>query len=464
MTTSEFLNFDLKPALLTVIQELGFQTPTPIQLQGLPLLLAGQDVIGQSKTGSGKTATFVLPILNTVNLQLKRPQALILCPTRELANQVTRDVRKLGRRLEGLQVLTLSGGSPSREQSQALLRGVHIVVGTPGRVLDLLQKERFEASALKTLVLDEADKMLDMGFEEQIHDVVSGLPLARQTVFFSATFSSSIKSLSAKYQKNPQHVEISQEPEQKSAIEQLVYEVPDSSAKNGSFFRILQQHPATSVLVFCNMKVTANDLYSSLHEKGVSCSVLHGELIQRDRDRVMAQFRNGSHRILIATDVAARGLDIAGLDLVINFDLPSQSDVYLHRVGRTGRADKTGVAVSLALRSEAAKILEIEAATGQKMERPALGFANQYGLNEDLRQSPMKTLMISAGRKDKIRPGDILGALTNPAIGLKAADVGQIEIQDRISYVAISATRATAALAGLRGGGIKGQKISVRPM
>lgn len=461
MKQTDFNSYPLSTELLTVLQELGFDKLTPIQAESLPVLLSGKDLIGQSKTGSGKTAAFALPILNKIKLQSQNLQALVLCPTRELAVQVVNEIRKLGRRHEGLKVLALVGGQPSRMQADALENGVHIAIGTPGRVLDLAERRRIDFSHLETLVLDEADKMLDMGFEDEIGAILRVLPTSRQTVFFSATYPETIQSLSKKYQKNPLVVKIEETDNSISAIKQMFYET-EADDKINTLLRVLQQHPSNSTLVFCNMKSTVNEITETLTKQNVSCDCLHGDLEQRDRDKVMTMFRNGSHRILIATDVAARGLDIDNLELVVNFDLPAQPETYVHRIGRTGRAGRNGMAVTLANPRDTLKILEIETLTKTKMERPHLGFKNQYGLDKKLRTASMQTLSISGGRKDKLRPGDILGALTGEAGGLNAADVGKIEVQDKYSYVAISSDVANEAFSRLRDGRIKGQKFQIK--
>ena len=269
--------------------------------------------------------------------------------------------------------------------------------------------------------------------------------------------------LSNKHQKNPVVIKIVDTQASAPMIEQYVYSA-EQEDKVDTLMRVLQQHPSNSTIVFCNMKVDVNELAKILAEQEISSACLHGDLDQRERDRVMAMFRNGSHRILIATDVAARGIDIENLELVVNFDLPLQADIYVHRIGRTGRAGRSGVAVSLASAREAMRVVEIEKFTGVKFERRILGFKNQHGLGKELRQSAMKTISISGGRKDKLRPGDILGALTGEAGGLSASDVGKIEVQDRSSYVAISSNVAEVAFERLRQGRIKGQKFQVKFM
>lgn len=458
MQDVQFSQLKLAPELLTVVGELGYEKLTAIQALSIPILLQGKDVIGQAKTGSGKTAAFVLPILNTLKPQEKYVQALILCPTRELASQVVAEIRKLGRRLEGLQVVAMVGGQPGREQSIALERGAQIVVGTPGRVADHLDRWRLDLGGMTTLVLDEADKMLEMGFEVELRAIMGLAPRDRQTVFFSATFPETILELSNAYQRKPEKVIV--ESEELPQIEQFVYECEEDEKEN-FLMRALQQHPSNSTIIFCNMKVTVNALLEKLQEQGVACGALHGDMEQRERDREMALFRNGSHRILVATDVAARGLDIENLELVINFDFPGKPDVFVHRIGRTGRAGKSGQAVVFANSRDTVRIMDLEKASGRKFLKKPLGFKNQYGLNKSTREAPMKTLSISGGRKDKLRPGDILGALTGTQ-QFVMADVGKIEIQDRISYVAVSSKVADEALDHLRNSRIKGKKFQIR--
>lgn len=461
MEQNQFSNLPLKQELLSVLSEIGFAEMTPVQAQTLPILLAGHDLTGKSKTGSGKTAAFALPILNKINLEDRVPQALIICPTRELGQQVTREFRRLARKFEGLQVILLSGGQPLREQAFSLRKGVHIAVGTPGRVLDLIYKGKFYLDTISTVVLDEADKMLELGFEADINAIIDETPKDRQTVMFSATFPESIEHLSRKYQKNPIKIEIEDTGDDLTLIDQICYEY-ESDDKINVLLRVLQQHPSQSTIIFCNQKVVADELVAVLKEKGASCSALHGNLEQADRDKVMALFRNGSYRVLVATDVAARGLDIDHLELVINYDFPLQPETYVHRIGRTGRAGKKGTAVTLIRPFEEKDILDYTDRIKAKLNRPTLGFKNQHGLPATLNQASMQTLSISAGRKNKLRPGDILGALTGAAGKIPAAHVGKIEIHDFISYVAIDSSVAQMAMERLRDGKIKGQKIYVK--
>jgi ATP-independent RNA helicase DbpA len=458
MSIVNFSDLGLSQELLLVTQELGLTKPTHIQSQGIPVILKGSDLIGESRTGSGKTLAFAMPILEKLELKDRTIQALIITPTRELANQVAKEIRKLGRKREGLQIVVLSGGLPIREQAQTLENGAHIAVGTPGRILDLLSRQKLNLDGLKTLVLDEADKMLEMGFEEEMNQVLSFVPKNRQTLLFSATFPEAIKILSQKIQNSPVHIKI--EESDPSEIQEFIYEF-ENDYKKEVLMRVLKTYPAKATLIFCNQKATVDELAEELGRQKAAVAALHGDIEQRERDTVTSLFRNQSLRILVATDVAARGLDIENLELVINYDLPNSPETYVHRIGRTGRMNKSGVAVSLAKPLETLKIFEFEKFTGRKMQRPSLGFKNQLGLTQSEGMAAMQTLSISGGRKHKIRAGDILGALTKDA-GLTAAEVGKIEIFDRHSYVAIASSQIQKAFDHLRDGRIKGQKFQVK--
>ncbi|WP_404370913.1 ATP-dependent RNA helicase DbpA [Corallococcus coralloides] len=453
----EFSALALSPPLLQVLEELEFKTATPIQAQSIPVLLQGKDLVGQARTGSGKTAAFALPILQKVKLtQDRRLQALVLCPTRELCAQVAGEIRRLARRMPGVQVLALAGGSPIRPQVEALEKGVHIGVGTPGRIMDLLDREVLDTRHLATVVLDEADRMLDMGFREDMERVLGATPSKRQTVLFSATFPDDIEKLSRAFQKDPVRVSLAQE-ESAPDIQQVAYACTPEE-KQGLLLRLLRQHQPASAIVFCNFKAVVVELTRALVQAGVSADGLQGDLEQFDRDRVMAKFRNHSTRVLVATDVAGRGIDVEALDAVVNYELPQQPEAYVHRIGRTGRAGRRGLALSLVTRSDSRKVEDIEATTGVKLEKgdvDALVPENVPGVSLI---SGWETLSISAGRKDKMRPGDILGALTGEAGGLKAEDVGKIEIHDHHAFVAVSKRVVKVAFQRLTEGRIKGRR------
>ena len=463
-----FAALGLSRTLCQVVGELGFATPTPVQARAIPVLLAGRDLIGQSTTGTGKTAAFALAILQRLKLGERHPQALVLCPTRELCAQVARDFRKLGRRETGLAVVILSGGQPMKPQLEALQRGVHVVVATPGRALDHITRGSLKLNGVATVVVDEADRMLEMGFGVEMEKILTTAPKSRQTILFSATYPRSIDAMTKTHQRNPERLTVDESDGPGALVRQLAVFI-DERGRLDTLLAILRTSPPESALLFCNFKATVARVEQALRAGGVSCASLHGDLEQRERDLVMAKFRNHSVRVLVATDVAARGLDIDGLDLVVNVELPSQPEIYVHRIGRTGRAGKPGLAVSLVGPQDRAKLQAIEAAIGSPLERqatpstgpaPARGDTSTSG-SAGPADAAMETLYISGGRRDKLRPGDILGALTGEAGGFPGSDVGKIEIHERFSYVAVakgSANRATQLLAA---GRIKGKKFKV---
>ncbi|MDB4459096.1 ATP-dependent RNA helicase DbpA [bacterium] len=461
MQTS-FEALQLSPALTKVVIDLGYTQPTPIQMEAIPALLAGLNIIGQSQTGSGKTAAFSLPILQSIELDRRQLQALVICPTRELTAQVSREMRKLGREHNGLQVLELVGGQPSRPQRDKLERGGHIATGTPGRLLDLLERGDMIPDSIKTVVLDEADRMLDMGFGDDVRKIISYLPKSRQTALFSATFPSSIEEMSKEIQGEAQRITIETTGEDLADIRQLKL-CFGTDDKLLMLCWALQSHPHGSALVFCNQKATVREITEKLSRGGISVDRFDGDLEQFDRDQVLARFRNHSVRVLVATDVAGRGLDVEGLDLVINFDLPEKPEIYVHRIGRTGRAGANGVAISLVQNATDRSIEAIEEFTGKTIEildhRASKSLKIDHLLKQLAEGPKMETILISGGRKDKVRKGDILGALTGDAAGLSSKDIGKIEIQDRLSYVAVSQGVISKAVSCLNRGRIKGKRF-----
>ncbi len=338
---TDFGTLGLSPDRVAVVAEVGYAHPTAIQEACIPAILAGADVIAQSSTGSGKTAAFVLPCLSRIDLPRRALQLLIISPTRELAAQVARECRKLGRRDQGLAVITLAGGEPIKRQLAALERGVHVAVGTPGRLLDLHRRDALPHSSIATLILDEADRMLEMGFQEDVVAIASAMPSSRQTLLFSATIPDSVAQISVALQTNAVRIQLDESAPSTPAIRQFAL-TASPSEKPDALFWILGTYPHKAALVFCNFKTTVAEIDSLLAESGLSVDCLHGDLEQFDRNEVLAKFRNHSVRILVATDVAARGIDLTGLDLVVNYELPKQPDVYIHRIGRTGRAGESG--------------------------------------------------------------------------------------------------------------------------
>lgn len=344
---------------------------TSIQAQCIPAIKSGKDLIAQSKTGSGKTAAFVIPALEKIDLTKDNPQILILCPTRELCDQVSKECLKFSKYFANLRSVALIGGQPSQPQINALMRGVHLIVGTPGRMLEHLRSGYIDVTGLKTLILDEADRLLEEGFAEEMKSIIEALPKDRQTLFFSATFPPSMEELSQRYQKNAERITITELENKKSQIEQFVYQA-EKPEKLETLIKILKKHPSSCTLIFCRTKMAVNEIGQMLGEAKISSRILHADLKQADRDLANTMFRDGRLQVLVATDVAARGLDIARLQLVINFDLPPNTDTYIHRIGRTGRAGRSGVAVSIATEYEIPFLAEIETVIGFKMIRQTL--------------------------------------------------------------------------------------------
>ncbi|TPW16750.1 MAG: ATP-independent RNA helicase DbpA [Halothiobacillaceae bacterium] len=429
MSTTSFTALELNPSLLANLESMGYSTMTPIQAQSLPAILRGDDLIAQAETGSGKTAAFGIGLLTRLTPSDFTVQALVLCPTRELADQVSKEIRRLASAIPNVKLLTLCGGLPTRPQVTSLEHGAHVIVGTPGRVLKHLRKGSLNLERLKTLVLDEADRMLDMGFYDDIAEIVALTPLSRQTLLFSATYPTAIQEISAAMQENPLRVSVTAT-HTPSNITQLFYEVA-SHAKR------------------CNTKQQCQEIATLLHAKGFSALALHGDLEQRDRDQVLVRFANKSCSILVATDVAARGLDIKELEAVINYELSFDPEVHIHRIGRTGRAGKSGLALTLFTPAEAVRVNAIEA-----YQRNPITLAAD--LNAPMRQPLMVTLCIEGGRKNKLRPGDILGALTSDDV-LTGAHVGKIDLFDHHAYVAIERSLVDRALEQLTAKKMKGR-------
>jgi len=457
LNTAEFSSLPLKPALLENIESLGYTHLTPIQAETLPYILEGKDVIAQAKTGSGKTAAFGIGLLSRSDFSSFRVQALVICPTRELADQVCKEIRRLARFTQNIKVQSLCGGVPFGPQVGSLEHGVHVVVGTPGRLQEHLRKRSLRLSNLKVLVLDEADRMLDMGFEEVITEVISYAPTHRQTLLFSATYSDPIREISQKFQYKPVSVTIDSS-HHDSVIEQRFYQIQKSQRINALGY-LLAFHRPESTVVFCNTKRECQDIESALNNSGFSVQALHGDLDQKHRDQVLVRFANNSCSILVATDVAARGLDIKELQAVINYDLPWDPEIYVHRIGRTGRAGKKGLAFSLCTEQELNRVVAIEEYQSIPAKWDEIApFEMTY---EQRFEPPMVTLWIDGGRKDKVRPGDILGALTG-ATGIEGSDVGKIDVFDAHAYVAIKKNSVDKALVCLKNGKIKGRNFMVR--
>ena len=462
--TSEDQSFDklsLSPDLRSALKQLEYVTMTPIQAASLPILLNGHDLIAQAKTGSGKTAAFAITLLTNLNPRRFAVQAMVLCPTRELAEQVTQEIRRLARFEDNIKVLSLCGGTPIGPQRNSLEHGAHIVVGTPGRVMDHLERGSLRLDALNTLVLDEADRMLDMGFYDDIVVVAEHCPVRRQTMLFSATYPEGIAKLANQFLRNPQEVKLLEQHEN-NKIRQRFYEVKHEERLQ-AVATLLKHYRPISTLAFCNTKQQCRDLLDVLHAEGFHALTLNGDLEQRERDQVLIQFANRSCSILVATDVAARGLDIDRLEAVVNVDVTPDPEIYIHRIGRTGRADEDGWAFSLCSPRDRRRVDTIARLTGSEPEWHTLG-SLQSGNDEPL-VPPMVTLQMLGGRKDKIRPGDVLGALTAEAPGARnftREQIGKITVTDQSTYIAVVREIAGEAVRKLATGKVKGKAVKVR--
>ncbi|GJM11840.1 MAG: ATP-dependent RNA helicase [Pseudohongiella sp.] len=457
MNSKPFSSLALRPELLASIASLGYESMTPVQAQALPHLLGGKDLIAQAKTGSGKTAAFAVGLLNKLDAQDYSTQALILCPTRELAEQVAAEIRRLASTIPNIKLLTLCGGKPMGPQLASLRRDPHIVVGTPGRILKHLEKQTLDLNSVQTLVLDEADRMLDMGFLEDITQIIDKTPAARQTLLFSATYPEGIKEISSSVQREPVEVRV-EESHHSPDIEQIYFRV-EQSERIQTLYKVIAHYQPESSLIFCNTKQQCHELASQLRNLDLHALALHGDLEQFERDQVLTEFAGKSASILIATDVAARGLDVKELAAVINFDLSRDPEVHIHRIGRTARAGSKGLAVSLVTKSDRRfleAIEEYQGSTAEFVSAMTLKVPDKLKL-----YPPMVTLFVNGGRKDKVRAGDLLGALTAGG-EIAGAQIGKITLFDKIAYVAVEQQVAKQALTILSDGKIKGRKFRVR--
>jgi ATP-independent RNA helicase DbpA len=455
---NDFSSLALHPDLISNLASLGYKEMTPIQRQSLPLLLDKKDVIAQAKTGSGKTAAFGLSVLHHLDVKKYRVQTLILCPTRELADQVAKEIRKLARGIHNIKVLTLCGGMPFGPQIGSLEHGAHIVVGTPGRLEEHLRKNKLNLDHLSSLVFDEADRMLDMGFKPAIDAILEHVPAQHQTLLFSATFPAEISAIAKRIMTDPVTVKV-ESTHDNTSIEQIVYKLDNKTSRISALQTILLSQRPDSAVIFCNTKIETQEVASQLNNIGLSAVALNGDLEQRQREQILVRFSNKSASILVATDVAARGLDIDDLGTVINYQIARELEVHTHRIGRTGRAGSQGTAYTLISDKESYKLRLLEEYIGQTLATKAL--PSSAALKEPSYKPPMATLQIDGGKKQKIRAGDILGALTGKD-GIDGKYVGKINIFDNCAYVAISSKMATDALHKIEQGKLKGRSFRVR--
>lgn len=457
MSPTAFSTLALPAEVLANLDTLGYTSMTPIQARSLPFIMAGRDVIGQGKTGSGKTAAFGLGLLAKLDPALFRVQCLVLCPTRELADQVTKEIRRLARATSNIKILTLCGGTPFGPQVGSLEHGVHVVVGTPGRIEDHLRKGTLKLADVNTLVLDEADRMLDMGFEDVLDAIVKQVPTDRQTLLFSATFTEQMQAVARRLLRNPEMVHVAAT-HNNDTIAQYFYQVEEAERATALRLLLLQYYPE-STLVFCNTRNETQQVAAELLRHGFSALALHGDLEQRERDQILVRFANKSVSVLVATDVAARGLDIEALDAVINYRIAQDAQIHVHRIGRTGRAGSRGIACTLYSSKEMYKLAQVTddvdaAGLDQTLPPPLL-------LDNPAMRPPMACLQIDGGRKQKVRPGDILGALTGSE-GIDGDAVGKIHIFDQSAYVAVRRDVARTALQKIQAGKLKGRNFKAR--
>ncbi|KXZ39379.1 ATP-dependent RNA helicase DeaD [Alkalithermobacter thermoalcaliphilus JW-YL-7 = DSM 7308] len=519
-----FEDLNLSNEILRAIADMGFEEPSPIQAQAIPYILKGEDVIGQAQTGTGKTASFGIPILEMVNPNENSLQALVLCPTRELAIQVSEELRKLSKYKHSVKILPIYGGQPIERQIKALKKGIQIVIGTPGRVIDHINRRTLKMENVKMVILDEADEMLDMGFREDIESILEKTSKERQTIFFSATMPKEILDLTKKYQNNPQLVKVVRKELTVPNIEQFYLEVKEKS-KLEVLSRLIDMYNPKLSVVFCNTKKRVDELVGNLQARGYFADGLHGDMKQAQRDNVMAKFRNVTVEILVATDVAARGLDIDDVEAVFNYDMPQDEEYYVHRIGRTGRAGKTGRAFTFVVGREIYKLKDIQRYTKTKVKlhqipsisdieeiktnlfldkvRSVLeeGHLGKYiswieklteeeytsldvaaallkismgeSLNkedisieeefEDTGAEPgMVRLFINVGKKQKISARDIVGTIAGET-GIAGKLIGAIDIYDKYTFVEVPREHAKDVLTIMKNNKIKGNKINIEP-
>ena len=452
---TDFTTLNLRPELIQSVTELGYTQLTDIQAATIPVVLAGEDVLAQAKTGSGKTAAFGLGILQGLDEKRTYTHALVLCPTRELADQVAEQLRLLARRMDNVKITTLCGGIPMNGQIATLRHPPHIIVGTPGRVMDHMLNHRVKLHNLKQFVLDEADRMLDMGFYDELEVIFKHLPKVRQTLMFSATYPDTIAQISDVVQKTPKRIE-TQSLHSETKIQQIAYKVSDEHRQQ-AVAAIITHYQAKAAIVFCHTKIQTFELTEYLQQKDISAVALNGDLEQRERTQVLTRFAHKSALVLVATDVAARGLDIEAVDLVINYTVSEEPDVYVHRIGRTGRADAEGLAVTLVSDAEMANLREIEA-HAQVVLKPKGIESVRFHANRII-QPEYVTLSIDGGKRQKLRPGDILGSLTKEA-GIDGEDIGKINVTNQVSFIAVKLRSVKRAMAQFREGKIKGKTFS----
>lgn len=523
----KFEDMNLSPEIYQAVLDMGFEEATPIQSQAISVIMEGKDVIGQSQTGTGKTAAFGIPCLERIDPEDRRLQALILCPTRELAIQVSEEFRKLLKYKDNIRVLPIYGGQPIDRQILALKKGAQVVIGTPGRVMDHMRRHTLKTGTVQMMILDEADEMLDMGFREDIETILFKIPKEHQTLLFSATLSPEILSITKRFQQDPEFIKIVRKELTVPSIEQYYFDVKEKR-KLDALTRLIDMYNPSLAMVFCNTKKRVDELTELLQGRGYFAEGLHGDLKQVQRDKVMQKFRNGAIEILVATDVAARGIDVDDIDIVINYDIPQDEEYYVHRIGRTGRAGKTGKAFTFCVGKEIYKLRDIMRFTKTKIIQQKLptlsdveemkttlflekiketineGHLTKYIhlvdnlMEEDFTSidvaaallklqlaslaaddidaiddinfngtdayggegEKMVRLFLSAGKKNKIRTKDIVGAIANEA-GVPGKALGAIELFENHSFVDVPREYVQDVLYGMKNAKIKNKKVRV---
>ena len=526
METTKFEVLDLNPNILRAIEEMGFEEMSPIQAKAIPVLLEGKDVIGQAQTGTGKTAAFGIPLLQRVNPKDKHLQAIVLCPTRELAIQVAEEIRKLANFMHGIKILPVYGGQEISKQIRSLKSGVQIIIGTPGRVMDHMRRKTVKFDTVNTIILDEADEMLNMGFREDIETILSQIPEERQTVLFSATMPGPILEIARTYQKHAETIRVVKRELTVPKIEQYYYEVTQRN-KEDVLSRLLDMYNPKLSLIFCNTKKQVDELTSALQGRGYFAEGLHGDLKQQQRDRVMHSFRNGRTEILVATDVAARGIDVDDVEAVFNYDVPQDDEYYVHRIGRTGRAGREGRAFTLVVGREIYKLKDIMRYCNTKIKVQPIPSINdvtavkadkildklvitienedlgkyidmiedrlnegdftsldiaaaflKMSMGEDITKAEdlkniedfgdtgaeigMVRLFINLGKKQNVKPGDILGAIAGET-GMPGKLIGSIDMYDKYTFVEVPREYASDVIQVMKTAKIKGKSINIEP-
>ena len=477
-TNVQFSDFPLDKEILKALDLLGYKKPAKVQEELIPLILRGKDCIVKSKTGSGKTAAFAIPLCQLIDWDENKPQALVLTPTRELAVQVQEEIFNIGR-LKRIKVASVFGKSSFRHQEKELKQKTHVVVGTPGRIIDHLDRETLDVSMIKYLVIDEADEMLDMGFIEQIEDIISFLPDNRINILLSATVSEEVRELCDAYLNNPEYVETEEKAGNIGIIKQVYYKTDEDDDKNDVLLKILIKENPDTGIIFCGMRAKVEDVYAFLKKEGIPCGKIHGDLEQDDRLKVMRNFKKGKFPFLVATDVAARGIDVDNISLVINYDFPRDKESYVHRIGRTGRIGKDGKAVSILTSGDQKYFKQVQKIFTEELQEESIptieeveglktGFLEKASRKPEVKESKDKNLVknimkihINAGKKTKMRPVDVVGTLCNIE-GITAEDIGVINILDVSTFVEILNGKGEHVLKVLQTKPVKGRIRKVK--